>query len=52
MSGPNWRARPWPQPTPHLLTAYQQEQAGGGIPDNLWQHVQAIQQEHWIAILK
>jgi hypothetical protein len=37
---------------PHSLTAYRQEQAGGGIPDDLWQRVQTIQRERRIAQLK
>jgi len=37
---------------PHSLTAYRQEQAGGGIPDDLWQRVQDIQRERRIAKLK
>jgi hypothetical protein len=37
---------------PHSLTAYRQEQAGGGIPDDLWHRVQAIQRERRIAKLK
>lgn len=37
---------------PHSLTAYRQEQAGGGIPDDLWQRVHTIQRERRIAKLK
>lgn len=37
---------------PHSLTAYRQEQSGGGIPDDLWQRVQIIQRERRIAQLK
>jgi hypothetical protein len=37
---------------PHSLTAYRQEQAGGGIPDDLWQRVQTIQRDRRIAQLK
>jgi hypothetical protein len=37
---------------PHSLTAYDQEQRGGGIPIPLWDRVQAIQRERRIAKLK
>jgi hypothetical protein len=37
---------------PHSLTAYRQEQSGGGIPNDLWQRVHTIQQEHRIVQLK
>ena len=37
---------------PHSLTAYRQEQAGGGIPNDLWQRVHTIQQENCIVQLK
>lgn len=37
---------------PHSLTAYRQEQSGGGIPDDLWQRVQTIQQDKRITQLK
>jgi programmed cell death 6-interacting protein len=37
---------------PHSLTAYRQEQSGGGIPDDLWQRVEMIQQEKRITQLK
>lgn len=30
---------------PHSLTAYRQEQSGGGIPDELWDRVEDVQQE-------
>lgn len=37
---------------PHSLTAYHQEQAGGGIPDDLWQRVESIQREQRITKLQ
>jgi hypothetical protein len=37
---------------PHSLTAYNQEQAGGGIPQELWQRVEGLQRERRIAKLK
>jgi BRO1-like domain/ALIX V-shaped domain binding to HIV len=37
---------------PHSLTAYRQVRSGGGIPDDLWQRVQAIQRERRVAQLK
>jgi hypothetical protein len=37
---------------PHSLTAYTQEQNGGGIPIPLWERVQTIQRERRIAKLK
>eukprot|EP00934_Nitzschia_sp_Nitz4_P006350 Nitzschia sp. Nitz4//scaffold412_size15754//3185//5957//NITZ4_008870-RA/size15754-processed-gene-0.17-mRNA-1//-1//CDS//3329551321//6340//frame0 len=37
---------------PHSVTAYRQEQAGGGIPDDLWQRVQTIQRDRRIPQLK
>ena len=37
---------------PHSLTAYRQEQSGGGIPDDLWERVQNIQRERRISQLK
>mmetsp|Transcript_52547 Transcript_52547/g.127279 ORF Transcript_52547/g.127279 Transcript_52547/m.127279 type:complete len:848 (+) Transcript_52547:270-2813(+) len=37
---------------PHSLTAYRQEQSGGGIPDEIWQRVETVQKEQRIARLK
>lgn len=37
---------------PHSLTAYRQEQSGGGIPEDLWQRVQAMQRDRRIALLQ
>ena len=37
---------------PHSLTAYRQEQAGGGIPDDLWERVEALQRSKRITQLK
>jgi len=37
---------------PHSLTAYKQEQSGGGLPEDLWQRVHVIQQDHKIIRLK
>jgi hypothetical protein len=37
---------------PHSLTAYRQEQSGGGIPDDLWERVEALQRERRISQLK
>lgn len=37
---------------PHSLTAYRQEQAGGGIPEDLWYRVEAVQREKRVARLK
>jgi len=37
---------------PHSLTAYRQEQSGGGIPEDLWQRVQALQRDRRIALLQ
>jgi len=37
---------------PHSLTAYKQEQAGGGLPEELWQKVHVIQQENTVIQLK
>ena len=37
---------------PHSLTAYKQEQSGGGIPDDLWHHVHVIQNEDRIVRVK
>lgn len=37
---------------PHSLTAYEQEQRGGGIPIPLWDRVQQVQRERRIAKLK
>ena len=37
---------------PHSLTAYRQEQAGGGIPEDLWFRVEAVQREKRVARLK
>ncbi|CAB9506601.1 Programmed cell death 6-interacting [Seminavis robusta] len=37
---------------PHSLTAYRQEQAGGGIPEDLWFRVEAVQQEKRVSRLK
>jgi hypothetical protein len=30
---------------PHSLTAYRQEQNGGGIPDDLWERIELVQRE-------
>jgi ALIX V-shaped domain binding to HIV/BRO1-like domain/UBA/TS-N domain len=37
---------------PHSLTAYRQEQAGGGIPEDLWFRVESVQQEKRVSKLK
>jgi hypothetical protein len=37
---------------PHSLTAYRQEQSGGGIPEDLWERVQAMQRDRRIALLQ
>jgi hypothetical protein len=37
---------------PHSLTAYRQEQSGGGIPDYIWRRVEMVQKEQLIARLK
>ena len=37
---------------PHSLTAYKQEQSGGGIPLDLWERVEKIQHGRKISILK
>jgi hypothetical protein len=37
---------------PASLTAYKQEQSGGGLPEDLWQRVHVIQQDHKIMLLK
>jgi len=37
---------------PHSLTAYRQEQAGGGIPEDLWLRVEAVQQEKRVPRIK
>eukprot|EP00536_Pseudo-nitzschia_multiseries_P008867 jgi/Psemu1/325389/estExt_fgenesh1_pg.C_2340013 len=37
---------------PHSIIAYQQQQAGGGLPDDLWQRVHKIQMEHQVAQLQ
>jgi ALIX V-shaped domain binding to HIV/BRO1-like domain/UBA/TS-N domain len=37
---------------PHSLTAYRQEQAGGGIPEDLWFRVEAVQHEKRVYMLK
>lgn len=37
---------------PHSLTAYKQEQSGGGIPMDLWERVDAIQKDRKISMLK
>jgi hypothetical protein len=37
---------------PHSLTAYQQELEGGGIPNDLWIRVEALQREHRVDQLK
>jgi hypothetical protein len=37
---------------PHALTAYRQKVSGGGIPDELWSRVQAVQHDGRIAVLQ
>ena len=37
---------------PHSLTAYRQEQAGGGIPEDLWSRVEQTQREKRVSKLK
>ena len=37
---------------PHSLTAYKQEQAGGGLPIDLWERVETIQRESKVPRLK
>ena len=37
---------------PHSLTAYKQEQSGGGIPNDLWNRVQALQSQNKMHQLK
>jgi hypothetical protein len=37
---------------PHSLTAYRQELEGGGIPNDLWIRVEALQREHRVEQLK
>jgi programmed cell death 6-interacting protein len=37
---------------PQSLTAYRQEQSGGGLPEDLWRKVELVQKEHRIAQLK
>jgi hypothetical protein len=37
---------------PHSLTAYKQEQNGGGIPMELWERVDTIQRERKVSVLK
>lgn len=37
---------------PHSLTAYRQEQNGGGIPEELWGRVRAVQEAHTVNRLK
>ena len=36
---------------PHSLTAYKQEQSGGGIPMEMWERVEKVQNERKIALL-
>ena len=37
---------------PHSLTAYQQEQSGGGLPEDLWERVHLLQQQNLVIKLK
>jgi len=37
---------------PHSLTAYKQEQSGGGLPDDLWKRVEILQRENTVIQLK
>lgn len=37
---------------PHSLTAYKQEQSGGGLPEELWHRVSLVQQDNKINQLK
>ena len=37
---------------PHSLTAYKQEQSGGGIPMDLWDRVETIQQQRQMQTIK
>ena len=37
---------------PHSLRVYQQEQSGGGLPDDLWERVHQLQQENSVIQLK
>jgi hypothetical protein len=37
---------------PHSLTAFRQEQSGGGIPMELWERIEALQEEGFISQLK
>mmetsp|Transcript_9423 Transcript_9423/g.22876 ORF Transcript_9423/g.22876 Transcript_9423/m.22876 type:complete len:922 (+) Transcript_9423:227-2992(+) len=37
---------------PHSIIAYQQQHAGGGLPDDLWERVHKIQMEHQVAQLQ
>lgn len=37
---------------PHSLTAFHQEQAGGGLPEEVWEKVEIVQREQRIALLK
>jgi BRO1-like domain len=37
---------------PHSLTAYRQEQQGGGIPEELWERVEGIQKNETMKLLK
>lgn len=37
---------------PHSLTAYKQEQLGGGIPEDLWDRVEHLQRDKRVAKLK
>lgn len=36
---------------PHSLTAYRQEQNGGGIPDELWERVEDVQRDRKVDLL-
>lgn len=37
---------------PHSLTAYKQEQCGGGIPVDLWEKIEALQEEELLQKIK
>jgi programmed cell death 6-interacting protein len=37
---------------PQSLTAYHQEQTGGGLPEEIWQKVESVQRDRCIALLK
>jgi hypothetical protein len=37
---------------PHSITAYKQEQSGGGIPEDLWDRVESLQRDKRVAKLK